>query len=157
MRAMRAMTATLVAALVGTAAMDARATAAQQMAMRAATGRSAADTAVHTTAHAVQIRGKKSLKAQAKISDDSAMAIARAQVPGATVTSGKITHEKKQLVYEINLEQPGTKGVEHVWVDAMTGSVVKTKHSTGVAGKVQHAEESHRLKSAQKDTTKSTP
>ena len=43
MRAMRAMTATLVATLVGTVAMGARATAAQQMAMRAATGRSAAD------------------------------------------------------------------------------------------------------------------
>jgi uncharacterized membrane protein YkoI len=151
------MTATLVAALVGTVAMGARATAAQQMAMRAATGRSAADTAVHTTAHAVQIRGKKSLKAQAKISGDSAMAVARARVPGATVTSGKIDRENKRLVYKINLEQPGAKGVEHVWVDATTGDVVKTKHSGGVAGKVQHAQESHRLKSAQKDSTKRTP
>ena len=151
------MRAVLTVAVAGAVALGAHAAAAQQMAVRAALERTAADTTVHTTAHAVQIRGKKSLKAQAKISGDSAMAIARERVPGATVTSGKIERENKKLVYEINLEQPGGKGVEHVWVDATTGDVVKTKHSGGVAGKVQHAQESHRLKSAQKDSTKRTP
>jgi uncharacterized membrane protein YkoI len=149
--------AVLAAAIAGAVALGAQATTAQPMTLRAATDLTPADTATHTTAHAVRIRGKQSLKAQAKISGDSAMAIARAQVPGATVTSGKIGRENKRLVYEINLEQPGTKGVEHVWVDATNGSVVKTKHTTGVAGKVQHAQESHRLKSAQKDSTKRTP
>ena len=151
------MRAVLTVAIAGAVALGAHAAAAQQMAVRAAMERTAVDTTAHATAHAVRIRGKKSLKAQAKISGDSAMAIARAQVPGATVTSGKIEREKKRLVYQINLEQPGAKGVERVWVDAMTGDVVKTKHAGGVAGRAGHAVESHRLKEAQKDSTKRTP
>ena len=151
------MRAVLAAAIAGAVALGAQAAAAQPMAPRATTGLTAADTATHTTARAVHIRGKKSLKAQAKISGDSAMAVARARVPGATVTSGKIDRENKRLVYKINLEQPGAKGVERVWVDAMTGQVVNTKHVGGVAGRAGHAVESHRMKAAEKDSTKRTP
>jgi uncharacterized membrane protein YkoI len=145
--------AALAVAIAGVVALGTQAAAAQPMALRAASELTAADTTAHTaaraTAHAAHIRGKKSLKAEAKISDDSAMAIARAQVPGATVTSGKIERENKKLVYKINLRQPGTNGTERVWVDATTGSVVKTKHLGGAPGRAQ--------KSAQKDSTKSTP
>ena len=137
------MRAVLAVAIAGAVALGAQATAAQPMSMRAATTLTPAD----TTDHAVQIRGKQSLKAQAKISGDSAMAIARARVPGATVTSGKIERENNKLVYKIKLKQPGAEGVERVWVDATTGEVVKTKH----------AAESHHSKAAQKDSTERTP
>jgi uncharacterized membrane protein YkoI len=143
--------AALAVAIAGVVALGTQAAAAQPLALRAASELTAADTTAHTTAHAVHIRGKKSLKAEAKISDDSAMAIARAQVPGATVTSGKIERENKKLVYQINVKQPGAKGGERVWIDATTGSVVKTKQLSGSSGHAPHT------KAAQKDSTKSTP
>ena len=71
---------------------------------------------------ALKVEGNKKLQSQAKITADSAAAIAVAKMPGTSASSAKIEHHDKTLVYTVSLLKPGSKGVDRVWVDATTGS-----------------------------------
>jgi len=70
------------------------------------------------------------LLAQAKITADSALKIALARVPGATLQSGEIEREHRRLVYSFDLAVPGRRGIEEVLVDAVTGAVVSQEHES---------------------------
>ena len=83
------------------------------------------------------IKGSAKLKAQAKISGDSAKKVAIAQVPNGKMQSGKLEKEKGKLVYSFDFKETGKSGVEEVQVDALTGAVVAHEHETA---KMERAE-----------------
>ena len=62
----------------------------------------------------------------------------------------KIEKEGKSLVYSVSLLKPGSKGVDRVWVDANSGTVMKTKHYGGVSGRMRHSHQAHEAKEAAK-------
>jgi uncharacterized membrane protein YkoI len=94
----------------------------------------------------------------AKVSADSAQAIALAQVQeGGKVNSGELHMEDGKLVYDIRVVPNGKKTSRLVRVDAMTGDIVKDKQYGGVKGVVKkHAEHEKEEKSqkAAPDSTK---
>lgn len=76
-----------------------------------------------------KVETQADLMKEARISMDSARAIALAKVPGATVKSGEIERENGRLIYSFDLETSGRSGIDEVNVNALTGKIV---------GKVQH-------------------
>ena len=110
----------------------------------------AAQAAAHT---GLNVEGNKKLLSQAKVSPDSAAAIAIAKVPGTSASTAKIERKGSTLVYTVSLLKPGSKDVDRVWVDANTGSVMRTKHYGGVSGRVRHAHQAREAKEAKKDKT----
>jgi uncharacterized membrane protein YkoI len=64
-----------------------------------------------------------SLVARAKVSEDSARAIALKRVPG-TVQGTELSRERGRLLYEFKIQRSGRKGTTEVEVNAMTGKVV---------------------------------
>ena len=81
-----------------------------------------------TTAPATKMPTK--LRASAKITDDSARAVALRTVPGGTITEGELEREKGRLVYSYDVRVPGKDGVDEVHVDATTGRMLSRKHET---------------------------
>jgi uncharacterized membrane protein YkoI len=67
---------------------------------------------------------------QAKISGDSALKIALARVPNATMKSGEIEKEHGKVVFSFDLAVAGKPGIDEVQVDAVTGKVVSVEHET---------------------------
>jgi hypothetical protein len=78
-------------------------------------------------------RQEAALHAAAKVSEDSARAIAIAAVPGGTVKEGELEKEKGKLIWSFDLKVAGKKGVEEVWVDAITGKVINREHESDAA------------------------
>lgn len=74
---------------------------------------------------------KPGLRRQARISPDSAQAIARRRVPGGRVTKAELEREHGTLIYSFDLAVPGRRGVEEVHVDARTGAVLGVEHEEG--------------------------
>ena len=68
------------------------------------------------------------LLAQAKITPDSARAIARRILPGATIQSSEIENEDHKLIYSFDMKVPGKSGIEEINIDALTGAVVGREH-----------------------------
>ena len=79
---------------------------------------------------AVKITGSPALKARAKVSGDSAVKVALAQVPNGTLRSGEIERERGKLIYSFDVAVAGKPGIEEVHVDAITGAVVAREHET---------------------------
>jgi Peptidase propeptide and YPEB domain len=96
----------------------------------------------------LNVEGNKKLLSEAKINPDSAAAIAVAKMPGTSASTAKIERKGKSLVYSVSLLKPGSKGVDRVWVDANTGTVMKTKHYGGVSGRMRHSHQAHEAKEA---------
>src|SRR5947209_4723164 len=88
-----------------------------------AAGTASAQTAVRTT-------GSAKLRAAAKVSDDSARAVAMATVPGATIRSAELEREHGKLIYSFDMKVAGKSGTEEVNVDAVTGKLVAHEHET---------------------------
>src|SRR5512142_2028007 len=59
------------------------------------------------------------LMKEAKISKDSATAIALARVPGATVKSAELEREKGKLIWSFDLTTAGKTGIDEVHVNAI--------------------------------------
>src|SRR6266540_4186512 len=76
-----------------------------------------------------KVETQADLMKEARVSMDSARAIALARVPGTTVKSGEIERENGRLIYSFDLETAGRSGIDEVNVNARTGKIV---------GKVQH-------------------
>lgn len=81
------------------------------------------------------------LLAQAKITPDSARAIARRTVPGATIQSGEIENEDHKLIYSFDMKVPGKSGIEEVNIDALTGAVVGREHEDARSEAAEAAQE----------------
>ena len=74
----------------------------------------------------VQRNVPDSLVSKAKISEDSARAVALKRVPG-TVQSVALARAHRRLLYEFWIQRDGRKGTTEVQVNAMTGHVVAVK------------------------------
>jgi uncharacterized membrane protein YkoI len=83
------------------------------------------------------IKGSGKLKAQAKISGDSAKKVALAQVPNGKIQSAEIEREKGKLIYSFDVKVAGKAGVEEVNVDALTGAVVGKEHESAAAERAE--------------------
>jgi uncharacterized membrane protein YkoI len=74
---------------------------------------------------------KENLKALAKISKDSAKAVALSKVPaGSKVRSSELEREKGTVVYSFDIKVPKQSGVEEILVSAIDGSVVSQEHES---------------------------
>jgi uncharacterized membrane protein YkoI len=83
----------------------------------------------------------------AKISKDSATAIALSRVPGATVSSAEIERENGRLIWSFDLKTAGKAGIDEVNVNALTGAVVgKTQHEGPKTEKKEAIQESKEKK-----------
>jgi uncharacterized membrane protein YkoI len=78
---------------------------------------------------AVQRNVPDSLVSKAKISEDSARAVALKRVPG-TVQRTDLVRARRRLLYEFWIARDGRKGTTEVEVNAMTGKVVAVKAGT---------------------------
>ena len=76
------------------------------------------------------IAGSARLKAQARVTGDSARRIALAQVPNGRIRSGEIERERGKLIYSFDIAVAGKSGIEEVNVDALTGAVAGHEHET---------------------------
>lgn len=85
------------------------------------------DREVPTTDAAV-VEEEPGLFAQAAVSADSALGIAKAHVPGGMVTKAVLEHEDGVLLYSFDLVVAGSPGITEVHVDAQTGVVLRTEH-----------------------------
>jgi len=102
-----------------------------------------------STAQGVRItETKPGLLKRAKISGDSAVAVARARLPKATVNSAEIEEEDGRLIFSFDMKTPGKSGIDEVNVDALTGKLV---------GKVQHESAADERKEAADEAAKKAP
>jgi uncharacterized membrane protein YkoI len=82
---------------------------------------------------------------RAKITADSAIAVAKARLPKATIAAGEIERENGKLIYSFDFRTPGRSGTDEVNVDAMTGRLV---------GRVEHESAAEERKEAAEDAAK---
>ena len=74
---------------------------------------------------------KENLKAETKISRDSAKTVALSRVAaGSKVKSSELEREKGTIVYSFDITVPGQTGVDEILVSAIDGSVVSQEHET---------------------------
>jgi hypothetical protein len=88
---------------------------------------------------------KPGLLKKAKISSDSAIAIAKAKLPKATLDAAEIEEENGKLIFSFDFKTAGKSGIDEVNVDAATGKLV---------GKVQHESPADEKKEAAKEAKK---
>jgi len=99
----------------------------------------------------VDVKVDASLANTAKISADSAFALARASNTAGEISSAELEMTDKRLVYQVKMVKGNAAST--VYVDAMTGEVVKDKKFGGVKAMVENAEESQKLIDAKKDSS----
>jgi hypothetical protein len=75
------------------------------------------------------------LAAEAKISLDSARAIALHKVPHGSVASEELERENGHLIYSFDVKVPDKSGIQEVNVDALNGKVLGVHHEGPAAEK----------------------
>lgn len=70
------------------------------------------------------------LRAEAKVGEDSARAIARREVPNGRVQSLELEREHGKLIYSMDVKVAGRAGIEEINVDAVTGTLIAHEHET---------------------------
>jgi uncharacterized membrane protein YkoI len=70
------------------------------------------------------------LQKEAKMSMADARAMARREVPGATIAAGEIEREGGKLIYSFDMKTKGKSGIDEVNIDAMTGTLIAKQHET---------------------------
>jgi hypothetical protein len=103
----------------------------------------------------VDVKVDSSLARTVKISADSAFALARASNTAGEISSAELEMTDNRLVYQVKMVKGA--GASTVYVDAMSGEVVKDKKFGGVKAAVENAEESQKLIDAKKDSTAKKP
>jgi uncharacterized membrane protein YkoI len=99
-----------------------------------------------TRAMTTHISGDAKLKAEAKVKQADAIAIAKKEVPNGKIQSGEIEREGGKLIYSFDIKVPGKSGIEEVNVDAMTGTIIAHEHETPKAEKTEAAAEAKETK-----------
>ena len=83
-----------------------------------------------------------SLLALARITLDSARAIALAQVPSGVFDKVELEREDGKLIFSFDIKVAGQPGVEEVHVDALTGAVLSKEHEDAAAEGREAADDS---------------
>ena len=101
---------------------------------------------------AVAKKGKKeNLKAEAKISRDSAKTVALSRVAaGSKIKSTELEREKGTVVYSFDIKVPNQTGIEEVLVSAIDGSVVAQSHESPKEEKAEAKKEKQEKAKAKK-------
>lgn|SRR5512140_1809383 len=84
--------------------------------------------AQQTSTPATQSTIDPALVAQARITLDSARAIALHKVPHGSVASEELERESGHLIYSFDVKVPGKPGIQEVNVNALTGKVLGVHH-----------------------------
>ena len=93
------------------------------------------------------------LAKSAKISLDSARAIAMKRVANATIQSQELEREHGRLIYSFDMKVPGKAGITEVNVNARTGAVVGVSHEGPKTEAKEAAQERREATRAKKDST----
>jgi uncharacterized membrane protein YkoI len=121
-----------------------------------AAGQSATGQVQANKAARVDVKVNQSLASSAKISGDSAFALARAHADNGEVSSAELESAGGRLVYEVHVLNK-SKRASTVTVDAMTGEVVgATKHG-GLKATQMHHKENKKLLDAKRDSAARNP
>jgi hypothetical protein len=91
------------------------------------------------------------LAADAKITLDSARAIALRAVPHSTVASEELEREHGRLIYSFDMKVARREGIQEVNVNAITGKVIGVHHETAAAERQERRAE---MKSGIKDSAR---
>jgi len=94
--------------------------------------------AVAQTPHIKVKEESPGLLKKARITVDSAYALATRRVAGGRAPEAELEMEDGRLVYSFDLKIAGKAGVEEVLVDAISGAVVSVQHETPAA-EARHA------------------
>jgi len=108
------------------------------------------------TAAKVKVEVAPSLAGSAKVSGDSAFALARAHADSGEVSSAKLRSEGGRLLYEVQVLNK-SKRTTTVKVDAMTGEVLDAEQHGGLKSTVLHHKENKKLLDAKRDSAAKTP
>ena len=108
------------------------------------------------TAARVKVEVNESLASTARISGDSAFAIARARADSGEVSSASLKTEDGRLLYVVQLLNKG-KRESTVKVDAMTGDVIEAEQHGGLKSTMLHHKENKKLLDAKRDSAAKTP
>ena len=104
-----------------------------------------------TTTTTVHVKGDPKLKAEAKVSEQDAIATAQKEVPDGKIESAEIEREGGKLIYSFDVKQPHKSGIEEVNVDAVSGTVVKKEHETAKEEKAEMKKEKAEAKMEAKE------
>jgi uncharacterized membrane protein YkoI len=104
----------------------------------------------------VDVKVNQSLANSAKISGDSAFALARAYSNNGEVSSAELENSNGRLVYEVHVLNRN-KGASTVTVDAMTGEVVDATKHGGLKATTMHHKENKKLLNAKRDSAAKAP
>jgi uncharacterized membrane protein YkoI len=104
----------------------------------------------------VDVKVNQSLASTAKISGDSAFALARAHADSGEVSSAELESAGGRLVYEVHVLNKG-KRASTVTVDAMTGEVVEATKHGGLKATQLHHKENKKLLNAKRDSAAKNP
>jgi uncharacterized membrane protein YkoI len=108
------------------------------------------------TAARVDVKVNPSLASSAKISGDSAFALARAHADNGEVSSAELESSGGRLVYEVHVLNK-SKRASTVTIDAMTGEVVDAKQHGGLKATKLHHKENKKLLNAKRDSMAKNP
>jgi uncharacterized membrane protein YkoI len=109
-----------------------------------------------TSAAKVEIKVDPALASTAKISADSAFALARAHADSGEVSSAELETNGGRLVYEVHVLNKN-KRASSVWVDAITGEVLEATEHGGLKSTLMHHKENKKLLDAKRDSAAKTP
>jgi uncharacterized membrane protein YkoI len=73
------------------------------------------------------------LVAEARISEEAALATALSVVPRGEVVSVELERENGKLLYSVDIKTPGKRGVEEVHVSALDGHLLSREHESAKA------------------------
>jgi uncharacterized membrane protein YkoI len=100
----------------------------------------------------VDVKVAESLANTVKISADSAFALAKASPDAGEISSAELEMTDNRLVYQVKMVKGA--GASTVYVDAMTGEVVKDKKFGGLKAAAENQEESQKLLEAKEKEQK---
>jgi uncharacterized membrane protein YkoI len=90
----------------------------------------------------------RNLLRQAKVSEDSALKIAMARMPGAKVQALELENENGHLMWSWEMKLEGKTGVEEVNVNARDGSIIAVEHENPATERQEQRRDSTRARPA---------
>lgn len=82
----------------------------------------------------------------AKISEDSALKVAMARMPGAKVQALELENENGHLMWSWEMKLEGKTGVEEVNVNALDGGIIAVEHENPAAERREQQRDSSRAR-----------
>src|SRR4051794_13681332 len=104
----------------------------------------------------VNVHVSQSLASTARVSADSAFAIARAHADNGEVSSADLETKGGRLVYEVKVLNKN-KGATTVKVDALTGDLIEAEKHGGLKAPAIHHKENKKLLEAKRDSAAKNP